>query len=94
MARSPRVSGARCGVKTTPMGLPATSESVCSISGVWRCFATPYASTDSFAWQKCVRSVAARPAPLTPDIASDITRSPVAMPLSSAGMAASAVAVG
>ena len=38
---NPRLSGTKCGVKLTRTGLPASPDSSCSISGVWRCEASP-----------------------------------------------------
>ncbi len=52
-----------------------SAASSCSISGVWRWRGTPYALTFSSTLTKWVFSVAARPAPDTPDLAS-ITTSP------------------
>src|SRR5438477_398077 len=64
--KMPRSIGIRCGVKITDTGLPATSESACSISGVCRWLPTEYAATLSLHSGKCVVSFGVRPAPHAP----------------------------
>ncbi len=39
------VIGTRCGVKVSFGGLPRRSAASCAISGVWRCFGSPYGRT-------------------------------------------------
>ena len=78
--------GIRCGVKDNAMGSSAMEESSCSISGVWRCVATPYALTDSLHSAKSVAVFAFLPAPDTPDLASMIIEEgSIALALSKAG---------
>ena len=36
VVKSPRLRGTRCGVKLTTTAVPASADSSCSISGVWR----------------------------------------------------------
>ena len=59
--KMPRSIGIRCGVKITDTGLPATSVSACSISGVCRCVPTQYAETLSLHSGKCVSASASAP---------------------------------
>src|SRR5262249_61819304 len=64
--KMPRSIGIRCGVKTTCTGSPATSDSACSISGVWRGEPGEEGETPSVDLGEGVVSVGGRPAPGAP----------------------------
>ncbi len=78
-------------MKVIRRSAPNTASS-CSISGVWRWRGIPYGLTFSSTVTKWVFSVAARPAPETPDLASMTTSS--ISPARASGASASRVAVG